>query len=291
VPPPETGPPEPGPPETGPPETGLPETGLPETGLPEGARQPKGTAPPPETETPETGPPEKPWRPGRETALQRPGCPEEGEVGEDAEEGSGPSLPLARLAYDGAERLIRRPGWHEYFMAIAKVVSTRSTCSSRPIGCVIVRDNRIIATGYNGAPPGEPHCSDMSSGGRLYCARRARGIPDRDKLDHCRSLHAEENAVAQADRLGLAGLLAGSTVYSTLSPCVRCIGYLSARGVARVYYELPYGSVDRSRDREWEELARGSFEVFEQLRISRESLDKILWSIFSVTSRRLLPSE
>jgi dCMP deaminase len=191
---------------------------------------------------------------------------------------------------DGAERLIPRPGWHEYFMAMAKVVSTRSTCSSRPVGCVIVRDNRILVTGYNGAPPGEPHCTDMNSGGRLYCARRERGIPDRSKLEHCRSLHAEENALALADGMGLAPRLEGATLYSTLSPCIRCIGNLASHKVARVYYEMAYGSVDMTRDREWEELARDSFEVFEELAISPGSLHKIVWSILTPTSRRLLPS-
>jgi dCMP deaminase len=189
-----------------------------------------------------------------------------------------------------AERLIPRPGWHEYFLAMAKVVSTRSTCSSRPVGCVIVRDNRILVTGYNGAPPGEPHCTDQSSGGRLYCARRAGGIPDTIKLYYCRSLHAEENALALADRLGLTGLLKGATLYSTLSPCVRCIENLSRHGITRVYYELAYDSVDSNRDREWEALARQSFEVFEGTSISEGSMRKILGSIFRTTSARLLPS-
>jgi dCMP deaminase len=202
------------------------------------------------------------------------------------------AVPAALLAggTDGAERLIPRPDWHEYFMAMAKVVSTRSTCSSRPVGCVIVRDNRILVTGYNGVPPGEAHCTDMSSGGRLYCARRERGIPDRSKLEHCRSLHAEENALALADSNGLTARLEGATLYSTLSPCIRCIRNLASHRIARVYYELAYNSVDKARDREWEELARGSFEVFEALTISPDSLHKIVWSILTQTSRRLLPS-
>jgi dCMP deaminase len=175
-------------------------------------------------------------------------------------------------------------------MAMAKVTSTRSTCSSRPVGCVIVRDNRILVTGYNGAPPGEPHCTDRNSGGRLYCARRAKGVPDSLKLAHCHSLHAEENALALADRLGLTALLEGSTLYCTLSPCVKCIANLAGHGVSKVYYELDYDSVDRERDRKWHELARGSFEVFERLSISPPSLEKIVRTVLGVTSRRLLPS-
>jgi dCMP deaminase len=176
-------------------------------------------------------------------------------------------------------------------MAMAKVVSTRSTCSSRPVGCVITRENRILVTGYNGAPPKEPHCTDQSSEGKLYCARRANKVPDHIKQSFCHSLHAEQNAVAQADRLGIGELLRGSSVYITLSPCVKCIENLKNHGVSRVYFELAYNSVDTTRDLEWERLARSSFEVYERLSISRDSLRKILSSILNVTSERLLPSE
>ncbi|MDR1040371.1 MAG: dCMP deaminase family protein [Deltaproteobacteria bacterium] len=197
---------------------------------------------------------------------------------------------IQHAAGDGKERLITRPNWNEYFMAMAKVASTRSTCSSRPVGCVIVRDNRILVTGYNGAPPGEPHCTDRSSNGTLYCARRDMGILDRDKLDHCRSLHAEANALELADRLKLGDLLKGATIYSTLSPCIRCIKNLAAHGISRVYFEILYNSVDIARDREWEELARRKFEIFEQVSISKDSLDKLLLTILRPTSRRLLSS-
>jgi dCMP deaminase len=188
-------------------------------------------------------------------------------------------------------RLAPRPGWHEYFMAMAKVVATRSTCSSRPVGCVITLENRILVTGYNGAPPGAPHCSDQGSDGRLYCQRRAARVPDSEKLSHCPSVHAEENALALADRLGLSELLKGATLYSTLSPCVRCIGNLRAHGISRVYYELAYQSVDLGRDRHWERLAREAFEVYERVSISAPSLGKIAASLLETTSGRLLPSE
>jgi dCMP deaminase len=189
------------------------------------------------------------------------------------------------------ERFIPRPDWNEYFLAMAKIVSTRSTCSSRPVGCVITLDNRILVTGYNGAPPGEPHCTDQSEGGKLYCARRAKKIPDVHKYNFCHSLHAEHNAVSQADRLGYGPLLKGATLYITLSPCVNCIETLVRHGVSRVYYELAYKSIDAKRDAEWEALAKASFEVYEKLAISDDSLRKILSSVLNVTSDRLLPSE
>lgn len=188
-------------------------------------------------------------------------------------------------------RLITRPGWNEYFMAIAKVISTRSTCSSRPVGCVIVVGNRILATGYNGAPPGKTHCTDLSSDGHIYCARRANNIPDQLKLQAgCHSLHAEENAVNLAHSFGVASLLPGSTLYSTLSPCIRCIATLKKNGIAKVYYELAYQSVDNERDEEWTKVARESFEVYEQLTIPDQDSKKIAGALLGVTSERLLPS-
>ncbi|MDR2352671.1 MAG: dCMP deaminase family protein [Deltaproteobacteria bacterium] len=188
-------------------------------------------------------------------------------------------------------RLIPRPNWHEYFLAMAKVVSTRSTCSSRPVGCVITRDNRILVTGYNGAPPGEPHCTDQRApDGGPYCQRRAHKIPDGLKLNFCPSLHAEANALELADRLGIGDLLKGSTLYTTLSPCIKCTLNLKNHGIAKVYYELAYNSIDIQRDKEWEQLAKLSFEVYEQINISTQSLEKILASILDTTSERLLPS-
>jgi dCMP deaminase len=198
-----------------------------------------------------------------------------------------PERPILELK---AERLIPRPSWPEYFLAIAKVISTRSTCSSRPVGCVVVRENRILVTGYNGAPPGEPHCTDRSENGEIYCARRASSVPDEEKHTVCPSVHAEENAVSLAERLGVPHLLAGSSVYTTLAPCCRCTQRLAKAGVRRVYYELAYQSVNRERDEVWLKLARDSFEVFEQVTLADSPLDKIASALMNLTSERLLPS-
>ena len=98
-----------------------------------------------------------------------------------------------------------RPSWDEYFMLIAKLVSTRSTCNSRPTGAVLVKDRQILATGYNGSMPGAPHCSDqVMADGSPYCHRRALNIADVDKYNYCRASHAEANAIAQAARYGVA---------------------------------------------------------------------------------------
>ncbi|MDR1657486.1 MAG: dCMP deaminase family protein [Deltaproteobacteria bacterium] len=187
-------------------------------------------------------------------------------------------------------RLTPRPDWDQYFMAIAKVVSTRSTCSSRPVGCVITRENRILVTGYNGAPPGEPHCTDMGEPGELFCARRAQMVPDSMKLQSCRSLHAEENALNLADRLGLSDLLKGASVYTTLSPCIRCIEHLKRCGVTKVFFELAYQSVDAQRDRMWVETALAAFEVYRQVSLGSASARKIAGALLGTTSERLLAS-
>ena len=111
-------------------------------------------------------------------------------------------------------------------MLIAKLVSTRSTCNSRPTGAVLVKDKQILATGYNGSMPGAPHCSDqVMPDGSPYCHRRALNIADVDKYNYCRASHAEANAIAQAARYGVA--IKGATLYVTLQPCFVCLKLLA----------------------------------------------------------------
>jgi dCMP deaminase len=118
-----------------------------------------------------------------------------------------------------------RPSWDEYFMAIARAVATRATCSRRSVGAVIVKDKRILATGYNGAPVGMRHC-DHTDGGDM-----------RD--GHCaRSTHAEQNALVQAARHGTS--IAGGTLYCTDNPCLTCAKLLINAGIVRVVYEAAY---------------------------------------------------
>ncbi len=120
---------------------------------------------------------------------------------------------------------LQRPSWDEYFMAIARAVATRSTCSRRSVGALIVRDKRILATGYNGAPAGLRHCDHTG------------GADMRD--GHCaRSTHAEQNAIVQAARHGTP--IGGSTVYCTSQPCLTCAKLLVNAGVRRVVFGGPY---------------------------------------------------
>ncbi len=117
-----------------------------------------------------------------------------------------------------------RPSWDEYFMELAQVVAKRSTCNRRSVGTVLVRDKRILTTGYNGSPSGLPHCTDVG------CL-----IVD----GHCvRAIHAEQNAIIQAALHGIN--LRGATCYVTSSPCVHCAKMLIAAGIERIVYMDSY---------------------------------------------------
>jgi dCMP deaminase len=125
-----------------------------------------------------------------------------------------------------------RPSWDEYFMAIADQVAGRATCARRQIGAVLVKDKRILATGYNGAPAGLAHCDEVG------CLREQRGIPSGTQHELCRGIHAEQNAVIQAARHGIA--IDGATVYCTHQPCVLCAKILINAGVTDIVYRESY---------------------------------------------------
>ena len=181
-----------------------------------------------------------------------------------------------------------RPTWDEYFMLIAKLVSTRSTCNSRPTGAVLVKDKQILATGYNGSMPGAPHCiDDILPDGSPYCHRRALMVADVDKYNYCRASHAEANAIAQAARYGVA--IKGAALYVTLQPCFVCLKLLATAQITRVYFELAYESKDAARDAFWDKAVKeAGIEVFQQLTISEDALTFILPSLKEVTSKRRL---
>lgn len=125
-----------------------------------------------------------------------------------------------------------RPLWDEYFMEIADLVKTRSTCMRRQVGAVIVRDNRILTTGYNGVPPKMRHCSEIG------CLRQELNIPSGERHELCRALHAEQNAVIQAAKYGIS--VEGSTIYITAQPCVICAKILIASGIKRIVFKGDY---------------------------------------------------
>ena len=119
-----------------------------------------------------------------------------------------------------------RPSWDEYFIQIAQVVATRSTCNRKQVGCVLVRDKRILSTGYGGSIRGQPHCTDV-------------GCEIDPATGGCqRTVHGEMNAIAQAARNGVS--TEGATAYITLSPCSWCFRTLVNAGIVRVVFAEEY---------------------------------------------------
>lgn len=119
-----------------------------------------------------------------------------------------------------------RPSWDEYFLSIAQLVASRSTCLRRKVGALIVKDQRILATGYNGAPAGLKHCAEVG------CLRDRLGIPSGERQEICRGIHAEQNALLQATTSGVD--VRGSTIYCTIQPCILCAKLIIGAGITRV---------------------------------------------------------
>jgi dCMP deaminase len=126
-----------------------------------------------------------------------------------------------------------RLSWDQYFLMITRQVAERSTCLRAKVGAVIVRDRSILATGYNGAPAGMPHCLDVG------CLIYRSETPDGELEENCfRTIHAEINAIAQAARNGSA--IRDASVYITHSPCIHCLKTLVNTGIKHIFYEKPY---------------------------------------------------
>ncbi len=125
--------------------------------------------------------------------------------------------------------------WDHRFMEMAKLVGTWASCfqENRHVGAVIVRDKRILTTGYNGAPSGVKSCKE-----RQECLRRKLNIPSGTKHELCYGVHAEQNAIAQAAKMGIR--LEGATLYCTHQPCVICCKMIINSGIKRVVYEYAY---------------------------------------------------
>ncbi len=122
----------------------------------------------------------------------------------------------------------RRPTWDEYFLELAGMVASRSTCLRRNVGAVLVRQERIIATGYNGAPRGLAHCLDMG------CLREEMGIPSGHRYELCRGVHAEQNAIINAAYYGVS--TRDTVLYCTNQPCIICARILINAGVIKVVH-------------------------------------------------------
>ncbi|NCC81641.1 MAG: cytidine deaminase [Clostridia bacterium] len=126
----------------------------------------------------------------------------------------------------------KRKSWDAYFLDISRLVSSRSTCLRRKVGAVLVKDNHILTTGYNGAPRGLEHCLDRG------CIREQKGIPSGERHEFCRGIHAEQNALIQAAVHGVS--IEGSTLYCTNFPCALCSKLIINAKVKKIVYVEGY---------------------------------------------------
>lgn len=130
------------------------------------------------------------------------------------------------------KKFSQRPSWDEYFLEVAALVSKRSTCLRRSVGAVLVRDKKILATGYNGAPSGLKHCIDIG------CLREKLNIPSGERHELCNGLHAEQNVILQAALHGIS--TKGSNLYITNQPCIICAKMLINAGIKEVVIARGY---------------------------------------------------
>ncbi|MBU0502689.1 MAG: cytidine/deoxycytidylate deaminase family protein [bacterium] len=123
---------------------------------------------------------------------------------------------------------MNRPSWDDYFLKITNDVSERATCMKRSVGAIIVKENRILSTGYNGSPKGFKHCEEVG------CIRKEMGVHSGERHELCRGLHAEQNAIIQAAVHGVE--ISGATMYCNYQPCAICAKMMINAGLARLVY-------------------------------------------------------
>ncbi len=126
----------------------------------------------------------------------------------------------------------KRPSWQKYFIEMAYLVAERSTCLRRKVGAVIVRNNQVLATGYNGAPKNVKHCKETG------CLREQLNVPSGQRHELCRGVHAEQNAIIQAAVNGTP--IQNAELYCTTQPCIICAKMIINSEIKRVYVAEPY---------------------------------------------------
>ncbi|BAP18598.1 MAG: dCMP deaminase family protein [cyanobacterium endosymbiont of Epithemia adnata isolate EadnSB Bon19] len=154
----------------------------------------------------------------------------------------------------------QRPTWDEYFLMIAKLAATRSTCLAFPVGAVIVKDRQVLATGYNGSPSGSVHCTAQG-----FCYSELSSCNASNSLPS-RAVHAEANAIAQAARHGIT--TDGSVVYITLEPCISCLKLIISAGIKKVFYETEFNSGDKLLVRD--SFVKDGLVTLTQIRLSKK---------------------
>ncbi|GAB1541234.1 hypothetical protein NUACC21_39040 [Scytonema sp. NUACC21] len=158
----------------------------------------------------------------------------------------------------------KRPTWDEYFLMLAKLAATRSTCLAFPVGAVIVKNRQVLATGYNGSPSGSAHCTAQG-----YCYPGLSSC-DASKTMPSRAVHAEANAIAQAAKHGIS--TDGASIYVTLEPCLSCLKLIISAGIKEVFYETQFNGGEKA-------LVRNSFineglVTLKQIQLPEETVHK-----------------
>ena len=169
-----------------------------------------------------------------------------------------------------------RPTWNEYFLMLAKLASTRSTCLAFPVGAVIVKDRQVLATGYNGSPSGSIHCTTQG-----YCYE---GLPSCDVSTYLpsRSVHAESNAIAQAAKHGIS--TRSAIIYVTLEPCLSCLKLIISAGIVEVFYETPFNTGEKATVRDL--FIKEGLVKIEQISISEATVKRSIEYLLNPVSVR-----
>lgn len=168
----------------------------------------------------------------------------------------------------------QRPTWHEYFLMLAKLAATRSTCLAFPVGAVIVKNKQVVATGYNGSPSGSAHCTAQG-----YCYPGLSSC-DASKTLPSRAVHAEANAIAQAAKHGIT--TDGASIYVTLEPCLSCLKLIISAGIREVFYETSFNSGDKVLVRD--SFASEGLVTLKQIQLSEATAQKAAQFLLNPTS-------
>jgi dCMP deaminase len=176
------------------------------------------------------------------------------------------------VATQGASQ---RPSWDEYFLMLAKLAATRSTCLAFPVGAVIVNKNRqVLATGYNGSPAGSVHCTEQG-----YCYPGLSSC-DASKKMPSRAVHAEANAIAQAAKHGIS--TDGASIYVTLEPCLSCLKLIISAGIREVFYETSFNSGESLLVRD--SFIKESLVILKQIQLSKVTAQRAALFLLNFTS-------
>jgi dCMP deaminase len=168
----------------------------------------------------------------------------------------------------------QRPSWDEYFLMMAKLAATRSTCLAFPVGAVIVKDRQVLATGYNGSPSGSVHCTAQG-----FCYPGLSSCDQSSSLPS-RAVHAEANAIAQAAKHGIS--TNGAKIYVTLEPCLSCLKLIISAGIREVFYESYFNTGEKALVRD--AFIKDGLVTLKQIHLSESTAQRASLFLLNLTS-------